>query len=71
MYKSSVNNFLTHRDYGPSGNPIALGFPRSLSSRRLNITFPRGEIACLIFKLANISSDLINGRSRTAVQMSS
>jgi hypothetical protein len=40
-----VAHLLTNRDYGPLCAHIALRFPPSLSSRRLNFAFPRGELA--------------------------
>lgn len=40
----SILNLLTHRDYGPVGKGVVTGFLPPVSSRRLNLTYPRGEI---------------------------
>jgi hypothetical protein len=40
-----IASIATHRDYGPSRIQHAKHFCPSFSSKRLNIAYPRGEIA--------------------------
>jgi hypothetical protein len=45
MYQRLVNQVLTHRDYGPIREHSTMRFFPSLSPRRLNFAFARGELA--------------------------
>jgi hypothetical protein len=42
--QSSINE-LTNRDYGPFHDYLVMNFFPAQSSRRLNLTYPRGDIA--------------------------